>query len=64
MESFTTPFAVKDNVLNFGKAYAFWEARSEVGTMQSLYLLWVATNMIKHADTIERERSTYRYQQL
>jgi len=64
MESFTTPFTVKDNVINFGKAYAFWEARSEVGTMQSLYLLWVATNMIKHDSKAQGEHADDRYNRL
>jgi len=64
MLTYISPFDVKDNILNFGKAYAFWAMRDSVGTMHALYLLWVATNMIKHSDKAQREHAEYRYQQL
>jgi hypothetical protein len=64
MKTYISPFDVKDNIQAFGKAYAFWAIRDDAGILHSLYLLWVATNMIKHADSAQREHAEYRYQQL
>ena len=64
MFDYISPFEVKDNITRFGKAYAFWSMRDSVGTIKALYLLWVAINMIKHADNAQREHAEYRYQQL
>jgi hypothetical protein len=48
MLTYISPFDVRDNVRHYGKAYAFYEARRDVGTVKALYLLWVATHMIKY----------------
>ena len=48
MKPYISPFDVRDSILNWGKAYAFWAIRDEVGVIHSLYLMWVAINMIKH----------------
>jgi len=52
--TYISPFDVKDNILNFGKAYAFWAMRDSVGTIHALYMLWIATNMIKHQEQLMR----------
>lgn len=64
MQTYISPFDVKDNIIMFGKAYAFWAMRDSVGTIHALYMLWVAINMIKHSDKAQREHAEYRYQQL
>ena len=48
MYSHVSPFDVRDNVRHYGKAYAFYEARRDVGTVRALYLLWVAIHMTKY----------------
>lgn len=41
-------FDVKNQILIFGKAYAFYVARKQVGTIRALYMLWVAHHMNHH----------------
>lgn len=50
MLTYISPFDVRDNVKNYGKAYAFYEARLNVGTVRALYLLWVAIHMLEHRE--------------
>jgi hypothetical protein len=49
-----SPFDVRDNVRHYGKAYAFYEARCDVGTVKALYLLWVAIHMTKYQEQLMR----------
>ena len=64
MFDYVSPFEVQDNIQRWGKAYAFWSMRDNVGTIRALYMLWVALCMIKHSDNVERDRADYRFQQL
>ena len=48
MSPFISPFDVRDNVRRYGKAYAFYEAQRDVGTVKALYFLWVAIHMTKY----------------
>jgi len=48
MYSYVSPFDVRDNIKHFGKAYAFYMVRMEVGTVRGLYLMWVAIHMLRY----------------
>jgi len=64
MLDYISPFEVQENIQRWGKAYAFWSMRDNVGTVRALYMLWVALHMIKHEDDAQRNHADYRYQQL
>jgi hypothetical protein len=48
MQTYISPFDVRDNIKHFGKAYAFYVVRMEVGTVRGLYLMWVAIHMMRY----------------
>jgi hypothetical protein len=64
MFDYVSPFEVQDNIQRWGKAYAFWAMRDNIGTIRALYMIWVALHMIKHEDEAQRNHAEYRYQQL